>query len=423
MTPAHESMDGFADVVIVGAGPYGLSIAAHLRAANVDFRILGIPMQLWRERMPNGMLLKSDGFASNLSDPAAVFTLEAYCRLVGIPYHHTRRPVEIDTFREYGLAFQREIVPEVDERLVTRLRRQDDGYVLEVEGGSTIAARRVVLAVGLGHFEHLPPRLARLPKTLCTHSSAHRDLSRFRGLDVVVIGGGASAIDTAALLKEVGANVVLLTRRRELKIAGPPEPDSMWRRLRHPQSMIGPGWKARFFTDAPGLFRYLPTPMRVRIVKKFLGPAAGYPMRDRFTGKVPVMLQHHLRNAAVINGRVHLMLDTPHGPSEQVADHVIAATGYLVDLNRLTFIDPDVRASIRLAGTMPRLSSTFESSSPGLYFVGISAANTFGPMMRFACGADWTARRIARALTRSALRDEVEPATQPAFSAHSAPGT
>src|SRR5262249_49145266 len=146
---------------------------------------------------------------------------------------------------------------------------------------------------------------------------------------------------------------------------------------------------------------------RVRIVKTFLGPAAGYPMKARFNGKVPTILEHQLKSAQVRDGRVHLQLEGPQGPRDHVADNVIAATSYRVNLDRLAFLDKEVRAALRTTDQMPALSSTFESSARGLYFVGIASANTFGPMMRFACGADWTARRIVRALTRAAARRPV----------------
>src|SRR6516225_9682412 len=101
------------DVIIVGAGPYGLSLAAHLQQSDVGFRIFGSPMHTWRECMPTGMLLKSDGFASNIFDPGATFTLERFCELNRIPYDHTRVPVSLETFRQYGMAFQQRIVPQL----------------------------------------------------------------------------------------------------------------------------------------------------------------------------------------------------------------------------------------------------------------------------------------------------------------------
>ena len=116
------------DVAIIGAGPYGLSIAAHLRARNVDFRIFGSPMHTWRAHMPKGMRLKSEGFASSLYDPDSAFTLEAYCKEKGLPYADTALPVPLETFTAYGLEFQKRFVPDLEDKLVVSLRRTGDGY-------------------------------------------------------------------------------------------------------------------------------------------------------------------------------------------------------------------------------------------------------------------------------------------------------
>src|ERR1700739_4804318 len=111
------------DVVIIGAGPYGLSIAAHLRARNVHFRIFGSPMRTWIEQMPKGMRLKSDGFASSLFEPDSKFTLEAYCREKGLPYADLGLPVPLETFVAYGLEFQKRFVPQLEQKSVVSLRR------------------------------------------------------------------------------------------------------------------------------------------------------------------------------------------------------------------------------------------------------------------------------------------------------------
>ena len=110
-------------VAIIGAGPYGLSIAAHLRANSIDFRIFGSPMHSWRMRMPAGMFLKSEGFASSLQDPAGRFTLERFCAERGVRYAAKNVPVSLETFTEYGLAFQHQIVPNLEEKAVVGLDR------------------------------------------------------------------------------------------------------------------------------------------------------------------------------------------------------------------------------------------------------------------------------------------------------------
>lgn len=391
------------EVLIVGAGPYGLSIAAHLRACGIPSRIFGPPMEVWRDHMPKGMLLKSEGFASNLSDPAESFTLRHYCALQGIPYDDTRIPVAVETFIDYALAFQKELVPHLDARQITRLDHSDGNFQVQLEDGETITARRVILAVGVRHFSFVPPVLAALPAGLVSHSSAHQDCSPFQSRKVTIVGGGASAIDLAALMHETGADVSVVARRPAIEFHTPPSPGArtLRQRLRNPSSGLGPGWKSRFYTDAPGLFRHFPESLRLRIVKTHLGPAPGWPMKQRVEGKFPLLLGRHITQASVSNGGVRLTLLSTDGRTEyHETEHVVAATGYRPDIRRLTFLPASMRNQLRAVADTPILSADFESSIPGLYFVGISAANTFGPMMRFAYGSDFTAHRITRHLRK-----------------------
>ena len=136
------------DVGIIGAGPYGLSLAAHLRAAGVNHRVFGEPMRLWRSHMPAGMFLKSQGFASNLSTPDADHTLEAFCKERGLPYVSYGVPVALDTFVAYGDWFQRAQVPELDKVLVERVNADNGGrYVFTLADGRSVWANHVVVAV------------------------------------------------------------------------------------------------------------------------------------------------------------------------------------------------------------------------------------------------------------------------------------
>jgi thioredoxin reductase len=387
------------DVALVGAGPYGLSIAAHLREPGIRYRVIGRPMQFWMSQTPDGMKLKSEGFASNLYDPQGDFTLGNFCARQLTPYADIGTPVDKQTFCAYGLAFQKRFVPRVERKLVVTLARCSTGFELQLDDGESFSARKVVLAVGIGHFQYIPPLLAELPPKYLSHSSNYGDLKHFRGQDVTVIGGGASAIDLAALLFDSGARVRLVARGATLDIH-PKLPSSrpLWRRIRCPMSGIGPSWRSLFLTDAPLLVHKLPEARRLHIVSHYLGPAGGWFMRDRLIG-VPLLLGHHLRWAGVSNERVHLKFAAPEGSiNEVITDHVISATGYRVDLGRLEFLSDDIRNLLKTVERTPVLSSYFESSLPGLYFAGPVTANSFGPVMRFAVGAKFTARRIAKHL-------------------------
>lgn len=403
-------MKGATDVAVIGAGPYGLSLAAYLRGRGIDFRAIGLPMQTWRQNMPQGMHLKSDGFASSLYDPDGALPLGRYCAERNLPYADLGLPVPLETFSDYGLEFQRRFVPQLEEKILESLRRQPDRFVLKLTNGEVFAARRVVLALGIDYFRYAPSELSDLPAELCSHAAAHSALGGFSGREVLVIGAGSSAVDLSVLLQEAGAQVQLLARRREIPIHSKLElPRPLWERLRNPISGIGPSWRSRFFTDAPVLFHRLPERKRLHIVRHYLGPAAGWFMRDRFAG-VPAATGYRLAAASAEQGRARVDAIGPDGAERRfTADHVIAATGYRVDLRRLPVLSDDLRAALRTVEHTPVLSAHYESSVPGLYFIGPVSANAFGPAMRFAFGARTTAPRVARALARS-LRRRVFPA-------------
>ncbi len=391
------------DTAIVGAGPYGLSVAAYFRHRGIPFRIFGRLMDSWRNHMPKGMMLKSDGFASNIYDPDSAFTLEKFCAERGIEYADTGIPVRLDTFSAYGLAFRDRMVPELEDKLVVGVDRIPGGFAVRLDDGEVVKARKVVLAVGITHFEHVQENLAKLPAELFSHAARHHELEGFRNRSVAVIGGGASALDLAGLLHEAGADVHMVSRRENLKFHTKPtgKPRSLWQQIRHPQSGLGPGMRSRFYADAPMAFHYLPEGLRLDIVRRALGPSGGWFIKDKVVGKVPLLLGYTPEGAEVQDGKVRLHLRGKDGSKrELVTDHVIAATGYKVKMERLAFLSSEIRDKVVALEGSPVLSTTFESSVPGLYFVGVSAANSFGPVMRFAFGAGFAARTVTGAMSK-----------------------
>jgi thioredoxin reductase len=388
------------DVVIIGAGPYGLSIAAFLRRTNLKFRIFGNPMQSWRQNMPKGMLLKSDGFASSLYDPGSTFTLRRYCEEMNLPYADVGVPVPLETFVAYGMEFQKRLVPMLEETNITAVRRVPSGFELETADGSTLQTRKVVIAAGLTHFSYLPDFLSELPREYVSHSFEHQDLSGFSGRSVAVIGGGASAADIAALLHEAGADVHLVARREKIAFHSlVKEPRPLLQRIKNPRSGLGTGWRSRLCTDAPLVFHAMPQNFRLKVVAKHLGPAPGWFVRDKVVGKVPLHEGVQVKDAKVTNGKAHLKIAKKDGSELDLAvDHIISATGFRVSLARLGFLDEPLREEIRSIEDSPILSTFFESSVPGLHFVGAASANSFGPLTRFAFGAGFTAKRISKHL-------------------------
>lgn len=392
------------EIAIVGAGPYGLSIGAHFRKHGIPFRIFGPPMHSWREHMPKGMMLKSDGFASNLSDPGRQFTLKQYCAEQNVPYTDDQTPVSLETFSNYGLAFKDRMVPELEDKLLAKLERTAEGFVLTLDNGEIVKAKQVVLAVGITHFDYIPESLAHLPEEFLTHSYRHHDLELFRNRSVIVIGGGASSIGLAGLLSEIGARPELVARPTSLEFHGKPtgKPRPLWHRIRHPKSGLGPGMRSRFFANSPNLFHYLPGTLRVEIVRRHLGPSGHWCSRDKVEGKLPLHLGYNAESARVEGSKVRLTLRAADGSTRDLlAEHIIAGTGYQVDLRRLKFLSHEILSGLQVLKGSPVLSPSLEASVPGLYFVGLAAAYSFGPVMRFAFGADFAARNLTRTMTNA----------------------
>jgi thioredoxin reductase len=405
------------DVAVVGAGPYGLSVAANVVAASRSLRIFGRPLQSWAEAMPSGMNLKSDGFASNLSAPSPGSTLADFCRDRSIAYHPTAHPVSLATFVAYGLEFQKRFVPYLETVDIRRVEPDGDGFRLTTEEGETVLARRIVLAVGVTHFRVMPGVLAELPASLRSHSAEHCRLDRFAGRRVAVVGAGASAVDLAAALTDAGAATTIVTRADQIRFSSEPlshEP-ALWSRLLHPSSPLGPGWRSRLATELPHLYRYLPAQLRLTILHRHLGPRSPWYLRDKVIGRADILPGHHLESAAAVGDGVCLKLSGPSGETKSLdVDHVIAATGYWPQIDRLRFLDPSLRSAIRHVAGVPILSRNFETSVPGLYATGLAAGGSFGPLMRFVAGADYTARRIGRHLAADRRRSDVGAANRPA---------
>jgi thioredoxin reductase len=403
------------DLLVVGAGPYGLSIASHAAAAGLSLRVFGRPMASWRDHMPRGMFLKSEPWASDLSDPEGRLGLAAYCAERGMEARHGA-PVPVEVFASYGLWFARHSVPEVDERMIAGVRPCPGGFEALTEDGETVRARTVALAVGVMPFTEIPAALRGLDPAYASHSSHHGDLDRFRGKDVTVVGGGQAALETAALLAEQGTRVRVVARAPQLSWNDVPPPweRPWWQSARAPHSGLGPGWRNWFYAERPGAFRRLPGPTRARIATTALGPAGAWWVRDRVEPSVPLLLGHEITAAYGTGGGVRLeLLDRSGGSATLETGHVIAATGFRPTRERLGLLPADVRADLAVSPDgSPCVDREFESSRPGLFLAGLVTASAFGPAMRFVHGASFTARTLVRGVRRR-LRTGAAPLSVP----------
>jgi cation diffusion facilitator CzcD-associated flavoprotein CzcO len=385
------------ETAIIGTGPYGLSLAAHLRHRGLDYELFGPPMQSWSRFMPKGMLLKSEGFASNLWDPRRAFTLQAFCREKGIVFQPTALPVPIEVFLAYAAWFQERTDVSSNGLSITGIAKDGrNNFLLTSNDGRQFTARRVVIASGHMPFAYVPELLRILPGHLVAHTTHLHDLSGYAGRDVTVVGAGQSALETAALLVECGARVRVVARG-EIKWNPPAQAQrSLWQRIRAPESGLAPGWRSLFYSELPAFPRHLPVSTRHQFVATKWGPAGTAWLFDRLNNKAELLTGRTIKWAEVVCDRARLTLNGPHGAETIDTDAVIAGTGFKADIDRLTMLSASLRAEIAREGCAPKLSAGFETSVQNLHIVGILSAPTFGPVMRFMFGAKHAAPMLAR---------------------------
>ena len=383
-------------VAVIGAGPYGLSVAAHLRHSGIATQVFGEPMGFWRHNMPKGMMLRSPWRGTQLSTPNGAFSLDDYAAQRGID---TARRLPLDQFVAYGAWFQQNAVPDVDRRAVRLIEAADDGFRLTLADGEPVTASRVVVATGLLNQEYRPPQFRDLPAALVSHCSEHADLAAFRGKRVAVIGRGQSACELAALLAENGAAVELISHGGIHWLGAPSarHPALAWLReaLKSP-SEVGP-FPLSWLAELPGLDRRFPAWIRDEFTRRCLQPAASGWLKPRFDG-VTCLPGLNIAGVRALSDRI--VLDIENGA--KIFDHVLLGTGYRIDLSRLGILSPRLLERIACAEGSPLLRAGFELTVPKLHFVGSYAVKSFGPLLRFIAGAPFAARSLARSTRRDA---------------------
>jgi hypothetical protein len=386
-------------VAIIGAGPYGLSLAAHFAAWKIEHRIFGRPMLFWSNIAKAGgeRYLKSYCFGTNISSPTPGYAFADYSRPRGL---ETFEPCPMSQFADYGKWFQENNVPWVEPVDVASVSRNSQRFVVTLTNGERFTASHVVAATGLACFATKPKMLDALPRQLCTHTADIESFAPFKGMKIAVIGAGQSALEAAALLHEAGAFPQLLIREPEVLWHQQITLNrSLWRRLRSPISGLGTGPKAWALTNMPGALHHAPEGWRTSFVKRHLPAEGAWWLRKRVEGLIPISLNSTVIDARETGSGISLRLDV-RGESQRdlQVDCVVAGTGYHINVDRLGFLDKDLRGAIQRIEGSPRLNAGFESSVPGLTFAGPTSAMSFGPLFRFVIGTEYTARTIAARL-------------------------
>jgi FAD-dependent urate hydroxylase len=382
-------------VTIIGAGPYGLSSAAYLRAAGIETRVFGEPMSFWEKQMPMGMCLRSNWGASHIADPKRELTLDSYCRQNG---NHVSKPIPLTRFVDYGQWYQRQAVPDLDRRLIQSVDIDARGFKVSVSGGESFTSRRVVVATGINAFARRPAQFGQISSQLVSHSSEHSDLKKFKGQRLVVIGAGQSALESAALLKEAGVEVEVIARYGALNWVG------LHPKLHHlgPVSWllystrdIGPAGISRL-VGMPRVFKLCPRRFQDRTAYRAIRPAVAGWLRPRLTD-IPVTLGRNVVSATASGSQLLIRLDDG---TERLVDHAVLATGFRVDISRYQFLSPSLFKRLETVDGYPVLGRGLECSVPGLHFLGKPAAWSFGPLVGFVSGTEFAANELVRSMSR-----------------------
>jgi hypothetical protein len=383
-------------VAVVGAGPYGLSSAAYLRAAGVETRSFGEPMEFWQNQMPSGMSLRSNWGASHIADPKQELTLDAYCRE---NIAQVAKPIPLDQFVNYGHWYQSKAVRDLDRRNVLDVDLDERGFKVVLADGDEFIAGRVVVATGIGAFARRPNQFTSIPSELASHSSEHNDLRKFKGRRLVVIGSGQSALESAALFTEAGIDVEVIGRHRTLNWVG------LHPRLHHLGAIsrmlystrdVGPAGISRLVA-MPRLFGMLPRLLQDKIAYRAIRPAGAGWLKPRLEG-IAITLGRNISSATVAGSQLRLKLDDG---TERLVDHALLATGFRVDVSKYPFLAKSLAKRLKIVDGYPVLKRGLESSIPGLHFAGKPAAWSFGPLLGFVSGTEFAGKELVNSITRN----------------------
>lgn len=396
------------DVAIIGAGPYGLSAAAHLRGVKgLDVQVFGQPMSFWDLQMPRGMLLRSNWSATQISSPESCFSLERFQEASGETFD---MPVPLERFVEYGKWYQRSAVPDLDQREVSRVEKDLDGFRIILDDGNMLRSRRVIIAAGIGSFAWRPSEFENLPSSLASHTSKHRDVRVFAGKRVLIIGGGQSALESAALLHENGAQPEVVARSRTVhwlqgwasktlhhRMGG------LVRRVLYAPTDVGPAGLSQLLAR-PDIVSRLPRSLQDRLRKRAVRPAGARWLVDRLRN-VPIRLGCSVGSVNQVGECVAVHFDDG---SDRTVDHVLLGTGYRVDVSKYQFLSQELKQSICCFNGYPILRAGLETSVDGLHILGAPAAWSFGPLMQFVSGAHYASRTITRHISGKASAAAIE---------------
>lgn len=370
-------------LLVIGAGPYGVAVAAQARAAGIDTTVVGQPMALWRQHMPPGMFLRS-GTDWHL-DAAAIHTFAAFIEDRGID-QSTIDPIPIRTFLDYTDWFIAQKRLAIRDVRVTGLTRVDDRFHAQLEGAGHIVADRVVAATGIAQFQRWPAWAATLPPGTAVHTCHLTDFERLRDHRVLIIGGRQSAYEWAALAADHGAARIDLVHRH----ATPRFAKVSWQFVDGyiDQTLAVKGW-----------WRRLPLERQQAIGREFWA-AGRLTLEAWLAPRLPAdRVASHPETSVVAvaaKGPHSVSVTLSNGGTLDV-DRIVLATGYEPQLANLPYL-ASLLPGIAQRDGFPLLDEGFQSTVPGLYFTGFTATRDFGAFFGFTKGCPAAAAIVVEAL-------------------------
>lgn len=375
------------DVLIIGAGPFGICLAAHVQQLGLEYLMVGKPMEFWKKNMPAGMYLRSA--CDWHLDVSGVYTIERYLEEQGLKPADVE-PLSLDFYLAYVQWFLEQTQLKNLPEYVQQLSRDEGGdFIARLEDGTQIRAKQVAMAIGFKYFVNLPADLlALLPEGRYAHTCDFVDLQQMRDKACLILGGRQSAFEWAALLAEAGARDIHLAYRHDT----PAFVEADW------------SWVNKIIdgmADNPGWYRNLSEAEKKEVGHRLWaeGRLKLEPwLKNRITmDHVHLWPNTQVASSAILpDGTLELQLDS----SRQIrVDQIILATGYKAAIENVPFLKTgNLLSQLEVENGFPRLDETFQSNIPGLFITSLPAGQDFGPFFGFTVAVRLSAKLIGEGL-------------------------
>lgn len=366
------------EVLIIGAGYYGVSTACYLAEKKIPFVILGKPFALWYDHILDKTYLRSEIVETEMRVPGNPYNL--------VTFLHDRYPdkaekmleedLPIDVFRAYLTFIEKNLPFDIQQIMVTHVSETDKGFVSTLSDGTKIESNAVVLATGVGPHASLPQSLKHLSPVL--HAW---EVGRYESLKhkrIMIVGSGQSAAEIIKHL-EPHNKIVWVTRHKPTYYSDP---------------IHVPNWLFKLMIHLSPYLYFLKGALRKVVPRNMYRPTIT-PRHEKVLNSKNIKTVHADVNAMGLKKKGATIVSKNH---EVEVDLIISATGYTYTIENVGFLSKEIRAC---AGKRKQLVNfNFESSVHNLFVVGGITEEAHGVAQRFLFGARHAGRRVARVLAR-----------------------